>query len=35
VPPEKVFARISEPMNAMEDIPNVIEVKDVTGQIGK
>jgi len=32
VPPEKVFARISEPMNAMEDIPNVIEVKDITGQ---
>ena len=32
VPPEKIFARISEPMNAIEDIPNVIEVKDITGQ---
>lgn len=32
VPPEKVFARIYEPMNAMEDIPNVIEVKDIIGQ---
>ena len=32
VPPEKVFARIIEPMNTIEDIPNVIEVKDVTGE---
>jgi len=31
-PPEKVFARISDPMNAMEDVPNIIEVKDLTGQ---
>lgn len=30
--PEKVFARISEPMNAMEDVPNAIEIKDVTGE---
>ena len=31
-PQEKVFTRISTPMNAIEDIPNCIEVKDVTGQ---
>jgi carbon monoxide dehydrogenase subunit G len=31
-PPEKVFARISDPMKAMEDVPNIIEVKDITGQ---
>jgi uncharacterized membrane protein len=31
-PPEKVFARISDPMNSLEDVPNVVEVKDVTGQ---
>lgn len=32
VPPEQVFAQISEPMNAMENIANVLEVKDITGQ---
>jgi len=31
-PPEEVFARISNPMNSMEDVPNVVEVTDVTGQ---
>lgn len=31
-PPEKVFARISDPLNSLEDVPNVVEVKDVTGQ---
>ena len=31
VPPEQVFARFSDPMHAMKDIPNVIEVKDITG----
>lgn len=34
--PEKVFARMSDPYNALEDVPNVVEVKDVTGEgLGK
>lgn len=32
VPPEKVFTRINDPMHAMEDVPNIIEIKDITGQ---
>lgn len=31
-PPEKVFARISNPLNSIEDVPNVIEVKDIVGE---
>jgi uncharacterized protein YndB with AHSA1/START domain len=30
--PEKVFARISDPNAALEDIPNVVEVKDINGE---
>ncbi len=31
-PPEKVFARVSDPMHMAEDSPSVIEVKDVEGE---
>ncbi|MBL7186768.1 MAG: SRPBCC family protein [Phycisphaerae bacterium] len=35
-PPEKVFARISDPMNMMEDIPNAVDCTDITGEgVGK
>ncbi len=30
--PEKVFARISNPLSSLEDVPNVVEVTDITGQ---
>ena len=31
-PPEKVFARMSDPMNMMEDVPNAVDVIDITGE---
>jgi len=31
-PPEKVFARISDPMTMVEDAPSVVEVKDIEGE---
>ena len=31
-PPEKVFARLSDPMNMIEDAPNAIEIIDMTGE---
>ena len=31
-PPEKVFARVSNPLNSMEDVPNVVDVRDVVGE---
>ena len=35
-PPEKVFARFSDPMNMIEDAPNVVDVIDITGEgVGK
>jgi hypothetical protein len=30
--PEQVFARLSNPMNSVEDVPSIIEVKDIKGQ---
>ncbi len=30
--PEQVFARVSNPMNAIEDVPSVIEVRDIKGK---
>jgi uncharacterized protein YndB with AHSA1/START domain len=30
--PEKVFARFSDPMNMMEDVPNAVDVIDITGE---
>ena len=34
--PEKVFARIADPHAGSEDVPNVVEVKDIAGEgVGK
>jgi len=32
VPVEVVFAHLSDPMNMVEDLPSVVEVKDIRGQ---
>ena len=35
-PPEKVFSRLDDPKNRVEEFPGVLEVKDITGEgVGK